>query len=67
MLELGEVLRRRLRITTALSGSFVLTREVRGPYLSQMLARHNLEAEERERVDAGLVPALGLQLTGRLA
>ncbi len=27
----------------------------------------DLETEERERVDAGLVPALGLQLTGRLA
>jgi 2-polyprenyl-3-methyl-5-hydroxy-6-metoxy-1,4-benzoquinol methylase len=54
-------------ITAALSASLVLTREVRGPYLARMLARHDLETEERERVDAGLVPALGLQLTGRLA
>ena len=53
-------------ITAALSASLVLTREVRGPYLARMLARHDLETEEHARIDAGLVPALGLHLTARI-
>jgi len=40
-------------ITTAPSASHLMTREVRGPNLARMLARHDLETEERERVDAG--------------
>jgi SAM-dependent methyltransferase len=54
-------------ITAALSESFVLTSEARGPYLARMLARPDLEAEEREQIGTGLVPALGLHLTARLA
>lgn len=54
-------------ITAALSASLVLTREVRGPYLARMLARQDLETEEHARINAGLVPALGLNLTAGLA
>ncbi len=46
-------------ITAALSASFVLTREVRGPYLARMLTRHDLETGSANGSTQGLSPRSG--------
>lgn len=50
----------------SLDRAFVIESEAHVPYLARMLGRHDLEPAERERIDANLVPALGLEYVCRL-
>jgi SAM-dependent methyltransferase len=51
-------------VAAALASAFDLEPEMPRPYLARMLERPDLEADERARIDAGDIPALGRWYAG---